>query len=100
MRAFSLYDISPDFLFCRYDNCAVPFDNITKQNIMGREFTPSLSSKYVEANGFHPGYERMANAIKDLAETSGKPPLFLSLCQWGRVCGTSRAKASVFTSAC
>lgn len=27
----------------------------------------------------------MANAIKDLAKSSGRPPLFLSMCQWGRV---------------
>ncbi|KAG6377411.1 glycoside hydrolase family 27 protein [Boletus reticuloceps] len=53
------------FDYLKYDNCAVPFDNITRENIMGR-------------------YERMANAIKDLAESSGRPPLFLSMCQWGR----------------
>ncbi|KAH7926149.1 glycoside hydrolase family 27 protein [Leucogyrophana mollusca] len=53
------------FDYLKYDNCAVPFDNITHENIMGR-------------------YERMANAIADLAQTSGKPPLILSLCQWGR----------------
>jgi len=29
-------------------------------------------------------YERMANAISDLAQTSGKPPLTLSMCLWGR----------------
>ncbi|KAF8551645.1 glycoside hydrolase family 27 protein [Imleria badia] len=53
------------FDYLKYDNCAVPFDNITRENIMGR-------------------YERMANAIKDLAESSGRPPIFLSMCQWGR----------------
>jgi hypothetical protein len=37
------------------------------------------------ADGCHIGYERMANAIKDLAKFSGRPPLFLSMCQWGRV---------------
>jgi len=53
------------FDYLKYDNCAVPFDNVTRENIMGR-------------------YERMANAIKDLAESSGRPPIFLSMCQWGR----------------
>ncbi|KAG8216892.1 glycoside hydrolase family 27 protein [Butyriboletus roseoflavus] len=61
------------FDYLKYDNCAVPFDNITRQNIMGR-------------------YERMANAIEDLAESSGKPPLFLSMCQWGREQGWLWAK--------
>jgi len=61
------------FDYLKYDNCAVPFDNITRQNIMGR-------------------YEPMVNAIKDLAETSGKPPIFLSLCQWGRQQGWFWAK--------
>ena len=27
----------------------------------------------------------MADAIADLSKSSGKPPLFYSLCQWGRV---------------
>ncbi|KIJ12234.1 alpha-galactosidase [Paxillus involutus ATCC 200175] len=53
------------FDYLKYDNCAVPFDNITRENIMGR-------------------YERMANAIADLSQSSGKPPLILSMCQWGR----------------
>ncbi|KAI9569930.1 glycoside hydrolase family 27 protein [Boletus coccyginus] len=53
------------FDYLKYDNCGVPFDNITRENIMGR-------------------YERMANAINDLAKSSGRPPLFLSMCQWGR----------------
>ncbi len=37
----------------------------------------------------------MSNAIKDLAKTSGKPPMLFSLCQWGRVspspCSTMRS---------
>ncbi|EGO03622.1 glycoside hydrolase family 27 protein [Serpula lacrymans var. lacrymans S7.3] len=53
------------FDYLKYDNCAVPFDNITRQNIIGR-------------------YEPMTTAISDLAQMSGKPPLALSLCQWGR----------------
>lgn len=42
----------------------------------------------------------MANAIKDLAVTSGKPPLFLSLCQWGRVCHASYVLVGVFMFTC
>lgn len=29
----------------------------------------------------------MSNAIKDLAEETGNPPLLFSLCEWGRVRG-------------
>lgn len=34
-------------------------------------------------------YDRMAQAIKDLAEETGKPPVIFSLCQWGKVCTNS-----------
>jgi len=53
------------FDYLKYDNCAVPFDHITRQGVLGR-------------------YQRIADAIADLSETSGKPPMQLSLCQWGR----------------
>ncbi|KAI6028988.1 glycoside hydrolase family 27 protein [Pisolithus marmoratus] len=53
------------FDYLKYDNCAVPFDNITRENIMGR-------------------YARMANAISDLSQSTGETPLILSLCEWGR----------------
>ncbi|KAJ7198386.1 glycoside hydrolase family 27 protein [Mycena pura] len=52
------------FDLLKYDNCAVPFDEITRENIIGR-------------------YTRMANAIAAQAKASGKPPLLLSLCEWG-----------------
>lgn len=53
------------FDLLKYDNCAVPFDEIIKENIKGK-------------------YQRMANAIADLAKSSGKPPILFSLCEWGR----------------
>ena len=30
-------------------------------------------------------YQRIADAIAQLAKDSGKPPLILSLCEWGEV---------------
>ena len=51
---------------------------------MGREFVRN-DFDYPSTDGCHTGYERMANAINDLAKFSGRPPLFLSMCQWGRV---------------
>jgi hypothetical protein len=44
----------------------VPFDDILRDSMIGK-------------------YQRMADAIQDLARRSGKPPMFYSLCQWGRV---------------
>ncbi|TFK37979.1 glycoside hydrolase family 27 protein [Crucibulum laeve] len=53
------------FDLLKYDNCAVPFDEITRENIIGK-------------------YTRMSNAIANLSKSSGKPPILLSLCEWGR----------------
>ncbi|PFH48961.1 glycoside hydrolase family 27 protein [Amanita thiersii Skay4041] len=53
------------FDLLKYDNCAVPFDEIAKENIIGR-------------------YVRMASAIFNLSQQSGKSPLLLSICEWGR----------------
>ncbi|KIN99326.1 glycoside hydrolase family 27 protein [Pisolithus tinctorius Marx 270] len=64
-RDAKLFQDEWGFDYLKYDNCAVPFDNITRENIMGR-------------------YARMANAISDLSQSTGNPPLILSLCEWGR----------------
>ncbi|OBZ67424.1 putative alpha-galactosidase B [Grifola frondosa] len=53
------------FDYLKYDNCAIPFDQILREGIVGK-------------------YQRMADAIKDLAQSSGKPPLMFSLCEWGQ----------------
>ncbi|KAA1472390.1 glycoside hydrolase family 27 protein [Dentipellis sp. KUC8613] len=53
------------FDYLKYDNCAEPFDDIIREGQVGK-------------------FAIMANAIKNLAQTSGKPPLIYSLCQWGR----------------
>ncbi|KAF8068659.1 glycoside hydrolase family 27 protein [Lyophyllum atratum] len=53
------------FDLLKYDNCAVPFDHVIKEGMVGK-------------------YSRMSNAIADLAKSSGKPPIIFSLCQWGR----------------
>ncbi|KAI6002618.1 glycoside hydrolase family 27 protein, partial [Pisolithus orientalis] len=63
-RDAKLFQDEWGFDYLKYDNCAVPFDNITRENIMGR-------------------YARMANAISDLSQSTGKLPLILSLCEWG-----------------
>ncbi|KAF5310934.1 hypothetical protein D9619_008250 [Psilocybe cf. subviscida] len=54
------------FDLLKYDNCAVPFDGIIKEGMIGK-------------------YTRMSGAIKKLSQSSGKPPILFSLCQWGRV---------------
>ncbi|KAJ8456849.1 hypothetical protein ONZ45_g18557 [Pleurotus djamor] len=48
-----------------YDNCAVPFDEILREGMVGK-------------------YARMAEAIQALAKESGQPPMIFSLCQWGK----------------
>ncbi|KAF8068658.1 glycoside hydrolase family 27 protein [Lyophyllum atratum] len=53
------------FDLLKYDNCAVPFDEVIREGMIGK-------------------YTRMANAITDLAKSSGKPPILFSICQWGR----------------
>jgi len=53
------------FDLLKYDNCAVPFDEVIREGMIGK-------------------YTRMAKAIDDLAKSSGKPPILFSICQWGR----------------
>ncbi|CCM00618.1 uncharacterized protein FIBRA_02654 [Fibroporia radiculosa] len=52
------------FDLLKYDNCAIPFDEILKEGIVGK-------------------YKRMADAIADLTKTSGRAPFVFSLCEWG-----------------
>ncbi|KAJ3537083.1 hypothetical protein NM688_g6738 [Phlebia brevispora] len=52
------------FNYLKYDNCAIPYDDIIRQGTFGK-------------------YQRMANAIADLAKSSGNPPIIFSLCEWG-----------------
>ncbi|KZP33804.1 glycoside hydrolase family 27 protein [Athelia psychrophila] len=54
------------FDYLKFDNCAVPFDNITRQGITGR-------------------YERIAKAVAaDYDKNKRGSPMHLSLCLWGR----------------
>ncbi|KAF7360120.1 Alpha-galactosidase [Mycena venus] len=52
------------FDYLKYDNCAIPYDDIIREGIVGK-------------------YQRMADALETLAKTSGKPPFVFSLCEWG-----------------
>jgi alpha-galactosidase len=52
------------FNYLKYDNCYIPFDKITQQNMLGR-------------------YERMADAIAYVAQKTSNPPFQFSLCEWG-----------------
>ncbi|KAF8153249.1 glycoside hydrolase family 27 protein [Crassisporium funariophilum] len=54
------------FDLLKYDNCAVPYDDIIKEGMIGK-------------------FTRMSNAIKKLSRDSGRPPILFSLCQWGRL---------------
>jgi len=52
------------FDYLKYDNCYIPFDNITQENVYGR-------------------YQRMSTAIAQLAERTHSKPFMFSLCEWG-----------------
>ncbi|KAG6823845.1 hypothetical protein H0H92_008867, partial [Tricholoma furcatifolium] len=60
--AKTFYDWGFDYL--KYDNCAVPFDNETRQGSIGR-------------------FQRMADAIETVAASERKTPMVFSLCSWG-----------------
>ncbi|KAK7006262.1 alpha-galactosidase [Favolaschia claudopus] len=63
-RDAKLFSDEWGFDLLKYDNCAVPYDNYTRENIIGR-------------------YTRMADAITAQSKASGKPPMVFSLCDWG-----------------
>ncbi|KIK54073.1 glycoside hydrolase family 27 protein [Collybiopsis luxurians FD-317 M1] len=52
------------FDYLKFDNCNIPFDDIIRQGMLGK-------------------YTRMADALAQLAKSSGQPPFLFSLCQWG-----------------
>jgi len=52
------------FEYLKFDNCNIPFDDIIRQGMLGK-------------------YTRMADALIDLANSTGQPPFLFSLCQWG-----------------
>lgn len=52
------------FDYLKYDNCYIPFDSITQENMYGR-------------------YQRMADAIAQVAKTTKNKPFEYSLCEWG-----------------
>ncbi|EMD35270.1 glycoside hydrolase family 27 protein [Gelatoporia subvermispora B] len=52
------------FDYLKYDNCNIPFDDIIREGMVGK-------------------YQRMSDALTQLAQTSRKTPIIFSLCQWG-----------------
>ena len=52
------------FDYLKFDNCYIPFDSITQENMLGR-------------------FTRMSNAITEYAAMTGKTPFQYSLCEWG-----------------
>jgi len=52
------------FDYLKYDNCAIPYDDIIRQGIVGK-------------------YQRMADAIATVQKSTGGTPMIFSLCQWG-----------------
>ena len=52
------------FTYLKYDNCYIPFDNVTRENVYGR-------------------YARMADAVAARAAATAAAPFQLALCEWG-----------------
>ncbi|KAG7448434.1 glycoside hydrolase [Guyanagaster necrorhizus] len=52
------------FDYLKYDNCAIPYDEITREGIVGR-------------------YQRMAAAVVQVQQSTKNNPFLLSLCEWG-----------------
>ncbi|GBE83549.1 Probable alpha-galactosidase [Sparassis crispa] len=52
------------FDYLKWDNCAIPFDDIILQGTLGK-------------------YQRMSDALIQLSLESGQTPIIYSLCQWG-----------------
>ncbi|KAG5718540.1 putative alpha-galactosidase B, partial [Termitomyces sp. T112] len=52
------------FDYLKYDNCAIPFDNETREGSIGR-------------------FQRMADAINTVATSESRTPMIFSLCSWG-----------------
>ena len=52
------------FDYLKYDNCYIPFDSVTQENVYGR-------------------YERMAKAIAARAVKRNEKPFVFSICEWG-----------------
>ncbi|XP_006456345.1 hypothetical protein AGABI2DRAFT_228269 [Agaricus bisporus var. bisporus H97] len=63
-RDIALFSEDWGFDLLKYDNCAVPFDEVIKEGMVGK-------------------YKRMSDAIERLRKRTGKSILY-SLCQWGR----------------
>ncbi|TFK46796.1 glycoside hydrolase [Heliocybe sulcata] len=52
------------FDYLKFDNCYIPYDEIIREGVYGK-------------------YQRMSNALTNLSETTGQPPILFSLCEWG-----------------
>ncbi|KZT70099.1 glycoside hydrolase family 27 protein [Daedalea quercina L-15889] len=63
-RDIKLFRDNWNFDLLKYDNCAIPFDNVIKEGMVGK-------------------FQRMADAIDNLSKNTGRPPILFSLCQWG-----------------
>ena len=74
------------YCIARYDNCNIPFDNITREGTVGREsqiyINLAICASLTHATS---GYQRMADALKEAGQKFEKSFVF-SLCEWGWVC--------------
>lgn len=63
----------------------VPYDDILKQNTFGSKFGLKRPDFELMFDLNLSEYQRMSDAIASVAQSTGKPPLIFSLCEWGWV---------------
>ena len=66
----------------RYDNCYIPYDNISTSNKSSVRCSSVLMRLSAMENEYG-RYKRMADAIDQLAAKYNEKPFIYSLCQWG-----------------
>lgn len=61
----------------------MPFDEVIREGMVGSAYWSTMHS-FSDLTAMAE-FRRIGDAVAEVARTSGKPPMLLSLCQWGRV---------------
>lgn len=63
----------------------MPFDEVIREGMVGSAYWSTMHSFSDLTGSAMAEFRRIGDAVAEVARTSGKPPMLLSLCQWGRV---------------
>ncbi|PPQ75264.1 hypothetical protein CVT24_007437 [Panaeolus cyanescens] len=70
------------FDYLKYDNCAIPYDSITREGIVGSDCALLLLCIMWYSRLSVSGYQRMKDALAQVGKSTGKNFVY-SLCEWG-----------------